>query len=106
MRDEKTLGGYFDLHERPPAFEGKDGKAYSVSILLSDDPGPEGYGAALMYLRWSDQGDAPVGHVETDYLFFAASAVEVEALLCDLSLHDVKEHLDIAIDCASERAEW
>ena len=106
MRDETTLGGYFDRHERPPAFEGKDGKAYSVSIIPSEEKEPDGFGAALMFIRWSETGDAPVGHVETKYLVFASTPDDAEAEICTLSLHDVKRHLDNAIELEGQRSEW
>lgn len=29
---DATLGGYLEVHNRPPAFEGEDGQPYTVSI--------------------------------------------------------------------------
>jgi hypothetical protein len=106
VRDESTLGGYLDRHERPPAFEGKDGRSYSVSIILADEEETEGFGAALMFIRWSSAGDAPDGHVETEYLVFATTSGEANLRICELGLHDVKKSLDDAIDRAAARSEW
>ena len=102
MNDESTLGGYLEKHGRPPAFEGKDGAAYSVSIITSDEKEDAGYGAALLFVRWSPEGDRPVGHLETDYLVFGESFARARNELENLSLHDVKRHLDTAIDGAGE----
>src|SRR2546422_5273682 len=64
-----TLGGYQRVHERAPAFSGSDGQSYSVGTYVDDAPDAQGrYGAALLFVRWSDAGDRPVGHLETDYL--------------------------------------
>lgn len=106
MRDENTLGGYLDKHERPPAFEGKNGRAYSVSIIQSEQPESDGFGAALMFVLWSEAGDTPVGHVETDYLVFADTPDEANAKICELRLLDVKKHLDVAIESRQKRSEW
>lgn len=90
-----TLGGYQRVHQRAPAFGGSDGQAYTVSTFVDDDPDPAGrYGAALLFIRWSEGGDRPVGHVETDYLAFGPNPDAALALVLDLSLEDVKAHLD------------
>jgi hypothetical protein len=106
VRDESTLGGYLDRHERPPAFEGKDGKSYSVSIIPADEKDTRGWGAALMFIRWSSAGDAPDGHVETDYLVFGTNPEDANLRICELGLHDVKINLDNAIERAAQRSEW
>ena len=31
-KDDTTLGGYFHVHNRPPAYEGSDGHPYTVSL--------------------------------------------------------------------------
>lgn len=90
-----TLGGYQRVHRRAPAFGGSDGQAYTVSTFVDDDPDPSGrYGAALLFIRWSEAGDRPVGHVETDYLAFATTPDAALAPLLELTLEDVKAHLD------------
>ena len=96
MTDD-TLGGYQRVHERAPAFGGSDDQSYSVGTFVDDVPDPQGrYGAALLFVRWSEAGDRPVGHLETDYLFRGATPAEALAPLLALTLQQVKRHLD---DC-------
>ena len=107
MMDDATLGGYFDRHTRPPAFEGSDGRAYSVALYVDDDAGPDGrFGAALLFVRWTAAGDHPEGHFETDYLAYAETPGEAEAALRALSLWDVKAHLDAVIERHRAVPEW
>lgn len=94
--DDTTLGGYQQVHGRPPAFGGPDGQAYSVAAFAgdaSDSQGNGSYGAALMFVRW-EGGERPVGHLETDYLAFGSSPEEALAPLLALTLEQVKAHLD------------
>jgi hypothetical protein len=94
MTDDTTLGGYQRVHQRPPAFGGADGRAYSVSPWVDDVPDAGGrYGAALLFVRWGD-GERPVGHLETDYLAFGPTPESALAPLLALTLREVKEHLD------------
>ena len=94
MTDDTTLGGYRSVHQRPPAFGGADGLAYSVSPWVDDVPDAAGrYGGALLFVRWGD-GERPVGHVETDYLAFGPTPDAALAPLLALTLREVKEHLD------------
>jgi hypothetical protein len=96
--DETTLGGYQRVHQRPPAFGGADGRAYSVSPWADDVPDATGrYGAALLFVRWGD-GERPVGHVETDYLAFGPTPEAALAPLLALTLREVKEHLDRCVE--------
>jgi len=87
------------VHERAPAFGGADGRAYSVGTFVDETPDAHGrYGAALLFVRWSDAGDRPVGHLETGYLASGATPAEALAPLLALTLHELKEHLDRCID--------
>ena len=98
MSSEVTLGGYMAQHGRAAAFEGQDGRAYSVGIYLDDAADEQGrYGAALLFVRWSSAGDATVGHLETDYLAWGATPDQAERRIKALSLFDVKDALDAAI---------
>lgn len=98
MIEDATLGGYLRKHERAPAFGGSDGGMYSVGIYVDDHPDADGrYGAALIFVRWSPQGDQPVGHVESDYLCYGRSDTEAREHLLELSLHDAKAELERAI---------
>jgi hypothetical protein len=94
-----TLGGYQRVHERAPAFGGQDGCAYSVATFVDEAPDPDGrYGAALLFIRWSEAGERPVGHLETDYLAFGRTPAEALAPLLTLTLHEVKAHLDACLE--------
>ena len=95
---EVTLGGYMALHGRAAAFGGRDGQPYSVGIVVADDPEPDGrYPATLLFVRWSQSGERPVGHVESGVLAWGRSPEEAEARIKALSLYDVKAALDEAI---------
>lgn len=87
------------MHERAPAFGGKDGQAYSVGTFVDDTPDSTGrYGAALLFVRWSEAGDRPVGHLETDYLSRGDTPATALAGVLTLTLSEVKHHLDRLID--------
>lgn len=102
---EFTLGGYMQKHERAAAFGGSDGAAYSVAIYVEEEADARGmYGAALLFVRWSQSGDRPVGHLETETLAWGKTPSEAEARLQALSLYDVKAALDEAI--ASAPGSW
>ena len=107
MNDDSTLGGYFRVHERAPAFEGTDGQPYSVALYVDEAPDEQGrFGGALLFIRWSPSGDQPVGHLETDYLAFGLTPTEVDQSLRALTLYQVKEHLDAMIKRAAELPAW
>ena len=102
---ELTLGGYMALLGRAAAFGGSDGRAYSVGIVSDEDPDPQGrFGASLLFVRWTEAGDAPDGHAETPDLAWGRTAEEAEERLKALSLWDVKAALDEAI--GSVPREW
>jgi hypothetical protein len=105
--DDATLGGYLATHSRPPAFGGPDGHSYSVAVMVEDQPDGDGrYGAALLFVRWSDAGDAPAGHAETDFLVYGRTREEAQSTLHALSLHDVKAHLDRAVAARVHSLDW
>lgn len=107
MTDDLTYGGYLARHQRPPAFGGSDGKAYSAATLVDDRPDADGrFGAALLFVRWSDAGDAPAGHVETEFLVFGSTPAEAERRLHELSLHELKAQLDRAIAARAGAPDW
>jgi hypothetical protein len=87
------------VHERAPAFAGSDGQSYSVGTFVDEAPDTGGrYGAALLFVRWSAAGDRPVGHLETDYLYWGGTPAQALAPLLALSLAEVKQHLDRCIE--------
>jgi len=91
--DDTTLGGYQQVHGRPPAFGAADGQAYSVATFADDAAVAGRYGAALLFVRWGE-GEKPVGHLETDYLAFGSTPDEALAPVLALTLEQVKAHLD------------
>jgi hypothetical protein len=93
--DDVTLGGYQRTHERPPAFGGSDGCSYSVAVYVDEERDAHGrYGAALLFVRWSEAGEKPVGHLETEYLGYGETKKDATAPLLALTLHEVKDHLE------------
>ena len=94
--DPNTLGGYMAVHDRPAAFEGPDGLAYSVAIE-TDRAGEPGrpWGAFLLFLRWRRQGEPGVeGHLETPFLAWGASPDEARAAAGRLPLAEVRDLLE------------
>lgn len=107
MSDDSTLGGYLDKHGRPPAFEGADGRAYSAEEFVDEHPGEDGrFGAALLFVRWSESGERPVGHLETPYLVYGSTAEEARTEVRALTLHELKAQLDRAVAESGERPNW
>lgn len=107
MIDDSTLGGYLEIHSRPPAFEGADGEAYSAAIFVDREPDESGrFGAAVLFVRWSQSGDRPVGHLESPYLAHGSTPEEADAGVRSLSLHELKRQLDRAIAEGKERTDW
>ncbi|MCG6957696.1 MAG: hypothetical protein LJF04_17030 [Gemmatimonadetes bacterium] len=93
-----TLGGYLRIHDRPPAFGGQDGYAYTVSIEVEktgDLPAP--YHGYLVFPRWAETGVGIVGHVETPTLASCRTLEEAERRLGDLTLLEVRSLLDEAL---------
>lgn len=102
--DDSTLAGYFDLHSRPPAYEGPDGHPYTVSREVektSDLRAP--YAGYLVFPRWAETGVGIVGHVESPTLCECASSeaamdelgrltlVQVQHILVEAILQDAEE---------------
>jgi len=104
--EDATLGGYFRVHERPPGFEGCDGHPYTVSIETERTPDLrtpwEGY---LVFLRWAETGLGVVGHAESPTLWSGRSEDDVLREAGQVSLGQVKQWLDQAIELRQRRAE-
>lgn len=104
---DSSLGGYFEKHSRPPAFEGSDGASYSVDVYIEEDEtANQKYSAALIFVRWSPDGVQPVGHLETEPLAEADRRAEVKSALYALTLHQVKGHLERLIEEKKELSDW
>jgi hypothetical protein len=107
VTDDSTLGGYVEVHDRPPAFEGSDGCAYSAGVFVDDSADDKGrFGAAVLFVRWSAEGEHPVGHLETPYLAFGKTPDEADTAIRQLTLHEIKRQLDRAIGEQKERPVW
>ena len=107
MNRDDTLGGYVETHGCPPAFSGKDGISYTAEIVVDRDPDEaEAFGAALMFVRWSQRNQKPDGHLETPYLVHGATHEDAKASIEGFSLRKVKELLDLLIEKQRELPTW
>src|SRR5206468_683932 len=78
-----------------------DGRAYSVATFVDDVPNAKGhYGAARLFVRWSEGGDRPVGHLKTEYLAWGTTPAEALAPVPAPTLQEGKRHLDRSLDAA------
>ena len=93
-----TLGGYLEVHERPPAFAGLDEQPYTVSVEVESVGNlATPYVAYLVFPRWAETGLGIVGHLETPVLSEGRSRDEVQDRIHALPLTEVKRLLDEAI---------
>lgn len=96
--EDHTLGGYLDVHKRPPAFEGCDGHPYTVSLeteRTADLRSPvAGY---LSFPRWAQTGVGVVGHVDSPLLWKGQTVGAVEAEARSTPLTRVQQILNEAI---------
>jgi hypothetical protein len=96
--DPNTIGGYMAVHDRPAAFEGSDGASYSVEIVTDTSGETERpFAAYLLFVRWGQGDPVASGHLETDFLAFAASEDEARKMVGAILLNDVKMKLDALI---------
>ena len=95
---DHSLGGYFAVHNRPPAYEGTDGHPYTVSMEIQHTENLRApFSGYLVFPRWAQTGVGIVGHVETQTLVEARTTEEADEQLKALSLHRVQELLEQAI---------
>lgn len=96
--DDRTLGGYFSVHSRPPAFEGCDGQPYTVSIETERSPDLKAPVAGyLVFPRWAETGLGIVGHVETPLLWRGPTREAVAEDVGETGLGEVQRLLNEAI---------
>lgn len=104
---DSSLGGYFEKHSRPPAFLGSDGVSYSVDVYIEEDSSSDKrFAAALLFVKWSPDGAQPAGHLETEFLAFADRRSAAKAALYELSLVEIKNHLERLIEKRKELPDW
>ncbi|MFC1640175.1 hypothetical protein ACFL3B_05370 [Gemmatimonadota bacterium] len=107
MMEDETLGGYVEAFCCPPAFRGADGNSYTAEIIVDEEPDEsQQFGAAVLFIRWSLDGDQPDGHLETAYVAHGETRDQVKAAVEKLTLHELKEHLDRLIEDRKERPDW
>ena len=98
LPEDGTLGGYLQVHDRPPAFEGPDGHPYTVSIEVERTGNLlapcQGY---LVFPRWAQTGVGIVGHVESPILVECRTETEARGRLGALSLAEVQRVLEEAV---------
>jgi hypothetical protein len=94
--DANTIGGYMRVHARPAAFEGSDGRSYSVAVEVDATGDPDRpYGAYFLFLRWRRIGAQGVdGHLETGYATFGATPEAAREALGAWLLADVHHVLE------------
>jgi hypothetical protein len=104
--DDSTLGGYFAVHDRPPAYDGPDGHPYTVSLEVEKTANLRApYSGYLVFPRWATTGVGIVGHVETPTLCEGASHEEAIDRLGALTLLEVQRLLVDALVRAQEDAQ-
>lgn len=103
---DMTLGGYVDLHNRPPAFGGSDQQPYTVDIDVEPTGDPERpYAAFLVFLRWAETGAGIMEHTESGDIAFGETPDAARAHALELTLYEVKSELDAAIQRKREMLE-
>jgi len=96
---DSTLGGYLDVHSRPPAYDGPDGHPYTVSVEVEQTSNLRApYAGYLVFPRWAETGVGIVGHVETGTLVECSSSDEAKQRLGELTLLEVQHLLIEAIE--------
>jgi hypothetical protein len=104
VAQDSTLGGYLDVHDRPPAYAGPDGYPYTVSLEVEKTANLRApYAGYLVFPRWAQTGVGIVAHVETPTLVECASQEEAMRRLGELTLLEAQDLLAEAI--AREAAE-
>jgi hypothetical protein len=96
------------VHDRPAAFEGSDGTSYSVEIV-TDETGDKTrpFAAYLLFVRWGRGDPVASGHLETEFLAFAATEDEARGVVAQMRLNEVKAKLDALIRSqTSSQMKW
>lgn len=96
--DANTIGGYMAVHNRPAAFEGRDGASYSVEIVADETGNSEQpFAGYLLFVRWRQGDPVATGHLETDYLGYGDTEAEAIAKVGAMQLSEVRSALDFLI---------
>jgi hypothetical protein len=101
---DSTLAGYRLEHERPPAFEGADGQAYTVGVEVEEaDDREHPFAAFFVFPRWAATGAGIMGHVESDDVAWGSTEEEARAAAAAWTLFEIKGELDAAIERVASR---
>ena len=93
---DATLAGYRVEHERPPAFEGADGQAYTVEVDV--EPGDDTpWVAFFVFPRWAATGAGIMGHVESGDVATGSTEDAAREAAEAWTLFEIKGELDAAI---------
>ena len=93
------------VHERPAAFEGPDGRAYSVDLVASTADEPGRFGAFFLFIRWS-MGEQPAldGHIESDFLSYGFSEEDALDKLRVMPLSTVRSLLSTMLNAEVQQS--
>ncbi|HUG02410.1 MAG TPA: hypothetical protein VML95_11135 [Longimicrobiales bacterium] len=95
---DATLAGYRREHERPPAFEGADGHAYTVEVDVEATGDPaRPFASFFVFPRWAATGAGIMGHVESGDVGAGATAEDARSAAEEWTLFEIREELDAAI---------
>ena len=104
--DDHTLGGYFAVHSRPPAFEAVDGQPYTVSIETEHTGNLKAPVAGyLVFPRWAATGLGIVGHVESPLLWWGDTRSAVVESARAATLNEVQRLLNEAVVARADSGE-
>jgi hypothetical protein len=105
--DANTLGGYIAVHNRPAAFEGRDGASYSVEIV-TDANAERGaaYSSFILFIRWREGDPVASGHLETPYLGSGPTEAESRRAIEQMKLSEVRSELDKLISDRLTTRPW
>jgi hypothetical protein len=105
--DANTLGGYIAVHDRPAAFEGRDGASYSVEIITDADAERGArFSSYILFIRWREGDPVASGHLETPYLSSGNTEAESRRTIEQMMLNDVRGELDRLIREPERSRPW
>ncbi len=105
--DANTLGGYVAVHNRPAAFEGRDGASYSVEII-TDANAEQGaaFSSYILFIRWREDDPVASGHLETPYLGAGKTEAEARRAIEGMKLSEVRSELEKLIKDPGTSRPW
>ncbi|HEX6558219.1 MAG TPA: hypothetical protein VF021_02130 [Longimicrobiales bacterium] len=96
---DMTLGGYVELHNRPPAFSGSDDQPYTVDVDVEPTGDPaRPFAAFLVFVRWAATGAGIMEHTESGDVAHGDTPDSAKSRALELTLYEVKSELDAAIE--------